>query len=143
MKYEQTKGSGLDSKTLRSLEKMAMETSYTIRNRGGLDSRMNDGEDFPEIPITEITRMLERAYKLGRADGKKTEKAEKPMKEITGYASKAAPFGNTWIVRIKDLEAARTVLLNEMTGWSIEDAKKKFNQRLEPFGYRITEIETV
>ena len=65
MKYEQTKGSGLDSATLRDLEKMAKDSSYTIQQRGGLDARMNDSEDYIEIGITEITRMLERAYKLG------------------------------------------------------------------------------
>ena len=65
MKYEQTKGSGLDRETLRSLETLAKDSSYTIQQRGGLDTRMNDSEDYLEIGIAEITRMLERAYKLG------------------------------------------------------------------------------
>ena len=71
MKYELTKGSGLSRETLKRIEDLAKETSYTIRERGGLDVRMNDTEDYPEIGITVIAMMLERAYKLGREDGRK------------------------------------------------------------------------
>lgn len=63
------------------------------------------------------------------------------MKGIKGYARKATPYGQVWIIRIRDMEAARTINLNEMTGWSIEDARKKFNKRLEPFGHTIGEVE--
>lgn len=70
MRYEETKGSGLNRETLRKIEKMAKESSYTIGNRGGLDARTNDSEDFFEIGISELCRMLERAYKMGRDDAR-------------------------------------------------------------------------
>ena len=72
MKYCETKGSGLSREQLKRLEEMAKESSYEIQERGGLDTRNWDREDFPEISITSITRMIERAYKMGMEDGKKT-----------------------------------------------------------------------
>ena len=71
MKYCETKGSGLSKEQLQRLEDMAKETSYEIQERGGLDVRNWDREDFPEISITSITRMIERAYKMGLEDGRK------------------------------------------------------------------------
>lgn len=50
----------------KALEKIAMEESYSIEERGGLDSRNNDDEDFMEISVTSLQRMLKRAYELGR-----------------------------------------------------------------------------
>lgn len=50
----------------KALEKIAMEESYTIEVRGGLDSRNNDEDDFKEISVTALRRMLERAYQLGK-----------------------------------------------------------------------------
>jgi len=49
---------------------MAKDTSIEIRQRGGLDVRNWDREDFPEISICSIVRMIERAYKMGLEDGK-------------------------------------------------------------------------
>ena len=71
MKYCETKGSGLSKEQLQRLEDMAKDSSYEIQERGGLDVRNWDREDFPEISITSITRMIERAYKMGLEDGKK------------------------------------------------------------------------
>ena len=48
--------------------KKAMEESYAIEVRGGLDTRDNDDEDFKEVSVWSLQRMLERAYKLGRTD---------------------------------------------------------------------------
>lgn len=50
----------------KALEKIAMEESYAIEVRGGLDSRNNDDEDFKEISVSALQRMLERAYELGK-----------------------------------------------------------------------------
>ena len=50
----------------KALEKIAMEKSYAIEARGGLDSRNNDNEDFKEISVSALQRMLERAYELGK-----------------------------------------------------------------------------
>lgn len=43
-----------------------MEESYSIEIRGGLDARDNDEDDFKEISVTALRRMLERAYQLGK-----------------------------------------------------------------------------
>ena len=61
----------LTAKKLAELEKIAMTDSYTLQQRGGIDMRHNDREDFPEIEITSIQMMLEDAYRLGLEDGKK------------------------------------------------------------------------
>ena len=71
MKYCETKGSGLSKEQLQRLEKMAKDSSYEIQERGGLELKNWDREDFPEISITSITRMIERAYKMGLEDGRK------------------------------------------------------------------------
>lgn len=70
MRYCETKGSGLTKEQLQRLEDMAKEMSVEIRERGGLDVRNWDREDFPEISICSIVRMIERAYKMGLEDGK-------------------------------------------------------------------------
>lgn len=51
----------------KALEKIAMEESYAIEVRGGLDSRNNDDENFKEISVSALQRMLERAYELGKS----------------------------------------------------------------------------
>ena len=71
MKYEKTKGSGLSPEVLRALEQIAMSESAPIYTRGGLEVKMNDSLDFPEIYVANLARMLEKAYKLGRDDAQK------------------------------------------------------------------------
>ena len=61
----------LNKKTLKELERIAMRASYTLQQRGGIDGRSNDDEDFPEISVLAIQAMLEEAYNLGRRDGHK------------------------------------------------------------------------
>jgi hypothetical protein len=61
----------LRARKMAELEKIAMMASYTLNERGGIDMRHNDREDFPEIEIASIQVMLEDAYKLGLEDGKK------------------------------------------------------------------------
>ena len=61
----------VNAKTIKKLEEIAMTTSYTLAERGGIDVRNNDREDFPEIEITGIQAMLEDAYRLGLEDAKK------------------------------------------------------------------------
>ena len=72
MAYCETKGSGLSKEQLQRLEDMAKDASYEIRERGGLEVMNWDRADFPEISICSIARMIERAYKMGLEDGKKT-----------------------------------------------------------------------
>ena len=61
----------LTAKKMMELERIAMTSSYTLSERGGIDARNNDTEDFPEIEITGIQAMLEDAYRLGLEDAKK------------------------------------------------------------------------
>jgi len=61
----------VNANTIKKLEEIAMTTSCTLAERGGIDVRNNDREDFPEIEITGIQAMLEDAYRLGLEDGKK------------------------------------------------------------------------
>ena len=50
----------MTDKIKKELEKIAMEVSYVIKDRGGLDER-RCGEDFFEISVWEINDMLEKA----------------------------------------------------------------------------------
>ena len=61
----------LTAKTLKQLEEIAMTASYSLKERGGIDMRHSDREDFPEIEISSIQVMLEDAYRLGLEDGKR------------------------------------------------------------------------
>ena len=61
----------LTAKKLKELEQIAMTASYSLNERGGIDMRHNDREDFPEIEISSIQAMLEDAYRLGLEDGRK------------------------------------------------------------------------
>ena len=56
----------MTKKIKKALEKIAMEESYSIEVRDGLDTRDNDEEDFKEISVSALQRMLERAYELGK-----------------------------------------------------------------------------
>lgn len=53
------------------LERIAINSDYSISVRGGIDIRNNDREDFPEVSIWGIREMLEKAYQLGLEDGAK------------------------------------------------------------------------
>ena len=48
-----------------TLEEIAMDASYALAERGDLDTRNNDDEDFISIPVWAIRRMLEGAYEKG------------------------------------------------------------------------------
>lgn len=52
----------------KELEKIAMQESYTIRMRGGLDAHDNDYDDYKEISVWSLQTMLERAYELGKSN---------------------------------------------------------------------------
>lgn len=56
----------MNKKIKKALEKIAMEESYSIEVRGGLDAHDNDEDDFKEISVNALQRMLERAYELGK-----------------------------------------------------------------------------
>ncbi|MBR1685433.1 MAG: hypothetical protein IJ708_09885 [Clostridia bacterium] len=71
MKYEDSKVMDISKETLRALERIAMDADYGLELRGGIEGRSNDAEDFPEVSICAIQRMLEQAYLLGKADAKR------------------------------------------------------------------------
>lgn len=65
----------MDDTIKRQLEKIAMEESYGIRFVGGLTpygekddpyDGTNAEHNFPGISLREVSRMLERAYELGK-----------------------------------------------------------------------------
>ena len=60
----------LTAKKMKELEQIAMTASYSLKERGGIDMRHSDREDFQEIEISSIQVMLEDAYRLGLEDGK-------------------------------------------------------------------------
>ena len=54
--------------TDKKLEQIAMDADYVLEQRGGLDTRNNDSEDFPEVSVWGIREMLRKAYELGKAE---------------------------------------------------------------------------
>ena len=71
MKYENKMVEGISKETLMALERIAMKASCTLGERGGLEDRNNDSEDFQELSVWSIREMLEQAYLLGKADAAK------------------------------------------------------------------------
>ena len=60
------------NKTLqKQLEKIAKENSYVVEQRGDLETRNSDSEDFLEISVWSLKEMLKQAYELGKQDGQK------------------------------------------------------------------------
>lgn len=49
----------------RKLVEIAKRNSINIEERGDLERRWRDSEDFLDISVWEIKAMLEEAYKLG------------------------------------------------------------------------------
>ena len=56
--------------TLKALEKIAMRESAAIEERGGLERKWNDTEDFPEVAVWSIEAKLVAAYKLAKQAAK-------------------------------------------------------------------------
>ncbi len=69
-KKENTRRQEISKKTMKALEKIAMEKSSVLEERGGIERRWSDELDFPEIAIWSIEEMLIAAYNLGRKDAK-------------------------------------------------------------------------
>lgn len=60
----------ISKNTEKALEQIAMNESYALECRGGLEDRYNDEEDFEDMSICSIRAMLEKAYLLGLKNGK-------------------------------------------------------------------------
>ena len=61
----------MNKKLQKQLEKIAMENSYAIEQRGDLETRKSDSEDFLDISVWSLREMLKQAYELGKQDGQK------------------------------------------------------------------------
>ena len=53
------------------LLKIAMNHSCKVKERGSLDTKYNDDEDFIELSVWGLKRALKEAYELGLKEGKK------------------------------------------------------------------------
>lgn len=50
----------------KKLLEIAKKYSYQVEVRGDLEKRMHDAEDFLDIAVWSLKKMLEDAYELGR-----------------------------------------------------------------------------
>lgn len=55
----------LKKENLQLLE-IAKKNSYAVENRGDLEKRNNDSEDFLDISVWSLKEMLREAYGLGK-----------------------------------------------------------------------------
>ncbi len=56
------------TETEKTICKIAKEYIYSVKERGGLDTRNNDSEDFIETSIWSLKAALIAAYNAGRSD---------------------------------------------------------------------------
>lgn len=56
--------------TKKKLLEIAKAASASIEMRGNLERKWSDGEDFIEVAVWSIEEMLEKAYELGKREGK-------------------------------------------------------------------------
>lgn len=55
----------------KKIEKMAIKECWMIEERGGLDTRNNDHDDFIDMAVWTIKDLMIKAYELGKAEGSK------------------------------------------------------------------------
>lgn len=60
----------LNKKQQDALLKIAMQTMLSVAERGDLETRNSDSEDFLDIPVWSLKRALEEAYLLGKSENK-------------------------------------------------------------------------
>lgn len=58
----------ISQKTQRQLLQIAMEHMATVEQRGDLETRHSDSEDFLDIAVWCLKDALEAAYELGRQE---------------------------------------------------------------------------
>lgn len=56
----------ISAKATKALLKIAVENCVTVGDRGDLNRRYSDSEDFLDIAVWELQDMLEKAYLLGK-----------------------------------------------------------------------------
>ncbi|HEQ7722690.1 TPA: hypothetical protein VHV97_000635 [Streptococcus pyogenes] len=60
----------MNKKLEKKLYDIAAKHSYAVEHRGDLKSRHNDGDDYLDMSVWGIEKMLKEAYELGKSDGK-------------------------------------------------------------------------
>lgn len=55
----------------KSLYKIAEKNLLAVEERGDLETRYNDSEDFLDVAVWTLQKMLEEAYELGKKQGEK------------------------------------------------------------------------
>lgn len=58
----------LNKKQQGALLKIAMQTMLSVAERGDLETRNSDSEDFLDIPVWSLKQALEEAYLLGKSE---------------------------------------------------------------------------
>ncbi|MGT2681429.1 DUF6900 domain-containing protein [Streptococcus porci] len=58
-------------KMRKSLYKIAEKNLLAVEQRGDLETRYNDSEDFLDVAVWTLQKMLEEAYELGKKQGEK------------------------------------------------------------------------
>lgn len=56
----------MNKKTAAQLLEIAKQNSVEVEDRGDLESRHNDSEDFLEVSVWGLKAMLDAAYQLGK-----------------------------------------------------------------------------
>ena len=56
----------INGKRDKALLEIAKKHSYAIEERGDLEKRNNDSEDFLEVSVWSLKEMLKEAYELGK-----------------------------------------------------------------------------
>ena len=60
----------LTKKEQRKVLAIAKRIVYGVKERGDLEQRFNDSEDFLDIAVWTLREALEEAYALGKEDGR-------------------------------------------------------------------------
>lgn len=55
----------------KNLYKIAEKNLLAVEERGDLETRYNDSEDFLDVAVWTLQKMLEEAYELGKKQGEK------------------------------------------------------------------------
>ena len=61
----------MNKKIQKQLEQIAIANSYAVEERGDLETRNSDREDFLDISVWGLREMLKQAYELGKQEASK------------------------------------------------------------------------
>lgn len=64
----------ISKRTQRKLLEIAKENMYAVQERGDLETRHSDSEDFLDISVWGLKAALEAAYELGRQEAQHEQK---------------------------------------------------------------------